>query len=51
MGGRGDALRKQLEEKAFVADGVLGLEMAERMLRWHAEAVGRVVELSSTGDV
>lgn len=32
-------------------DGSLMLEMGERMLRWHAEAIGRCVELSSSGDV
>lgn len=33
------------------ADGVISAEMAERMLRWHAEAVGRVVELSIPAEV
>lgn len=32
-------------------DGLLKLEVAERMLRWHAEAVGRMVELSAPSDV
>ena len=32
-------------------DGALGLEVAEKMLKWHAEAVGRMVELSLAGDV
>ena len=27
-------------------DGEISLEVAERMLRWHAEAVGRMIELS-----
>lgn len=27
-------------------DGRISLEVAERMLRWHAEAVGRMIELS-----
>lgn len=33
------------------ADGEVTVEMAEAMLRWHAEAVGRVVELSLPGEV
>ncbi|KAK4685100.1 exocyst complex component 5, partial [Tremellales sp. Uapishka_1] len=40
-----------LEDKVWATDGVLTVDMAERMLRWHAEAVGRVVELSASGDV
>lgn len=31
-------------------DGQLSLEVTERMLRWHAEAVGRMIELSPTSD-
>lgn len=48
---RGDMVNKGLEDKVWAVDGVLTLEMAERMLKWHAEAVGRVVELSSQNDV
>ena len=33
------------------ADGRLKLETAERMLKWHAESVGRMVELSPPADV
>ena len=44
-------VNKGLEDKVWATDGVLTLEMAERMLKWHAEAVGRVVELSPSGDV
>lgn len=40
-----------VEEKMFPADGLVTIPMAERMLRWHAEAVGRVVELSPSADV
>lgn len=51
---RGDSIKgdlhKGLEDRVFPADGVLTVEMAERMLKWHAEAVGRVMELS-LGDV
>lgn len=32
-------------------DGVLDIELAERMMRWHAEAIGRVVELSPPAEV
>ncbi|GAA5826265.1 hypothetical protein JCM11251_007230 [Rhodosporidiobolus azoricus] len=32
-------------------DGELSVETAEKMLEWHAEAVGRMVELSPAGEV
>jgi hypothetical protein len=48
---RGDAVNKSLEEKVWATDGVVTVETAERMLRWHAEAVGRVMELSGVSDV
>lgn len=32
-------------------DGDLSLDVAERMLRWHAEAIGRCVDLSNPSDV
>jgi hypothetical protein len=32
-------------------EGELDLGTAEKMLKWHAEAIGRMVELSSAGDV
>lgn len=32
-------------------DGALDVGVAEKMLEWHAEAVGRMVELSALGDV
>lgn len=32
-------------------DGALDLGVAQKMLKWHAEAVGRMVELSKAGDV
>lgn len=32
-------------------DGELSLDVAERMLRWHAEAIGRCVDLSGSSDV
>lgn len=39
------------EERLYPADGVVTVDMAERMFRWHAEAIGRVVELSPTTEV
>lgn len=36
------------EAELSSTDGVLTLAAAERMLRWHAEAVGRVVQLSQS---
>lgn len=39
------------EDRAWSSDGVLTVAMAERMLRWHAEAVGRILELSISTDV
>lgn len=32
-------------------DGQLSVDVAEKMLKWHAEAIGRCVELSSPGEV
>jgi hypothetical protein len=43
----GDTISDNVEER----DGDLNLEVAERMLRWHAEAIGRCVDLSSSSDV
>jgi hypothetical protein len=48
---KGSLVNKGLEEQVWATDGVLTVDMAERMLKWHAEAVGRVVELSAAGDV
>ncbi|KAF8514881.1 exocyst complex component Sec10 [Hysterangium stoloniferum] len=39
------------EEAPREEDGRLSIDVAEKMLRWHAEAIGRCVELSSTSDV
>jgi len=39
------------EEPIREEDGQLNVEIAEKMLRWHAEAIGRCVELSSASDV
>lgn len=50
---KGDAAGRkgEPEDKPLPADGVLSAQLAERMLKWHAEAVGRIVELSPPGDV
>jgi hypothetical protein len=50
-GVRGDLVDKGIEDKVWETDGLLTLQTAERMLKWHAEAVGRVVELSPASDV
>ncbi len=39
------------EEPVREEDGVLDIDLAEKMLKWHAEAIGRCVELSSANDV
>lgn len=40
-----------LEEEIDDTDGDLSLDIAERMLRWHAESIGRCVDLSSPSEV
>ncbi|KAG2013827.1 exocyst complex component protein [Coprinopsis cinerea AmutBmut pab1-1] len=42
---------QQNEEPVKEEDGVLSVDVAERMLKWHAEAIGRCVELSPASDV
>ncbi|KAJ7228478.1 exocyst complex protein [Mycena pura] len=42
---------KASEEPIREEDGLLSVETAEIMLKWHAEAVGRCVELSPSNDV
>ncbi|KAF8204797.1 exocyst complex protein [Pholiota molesta] len=39
------------EEPIREEDGVLSVDVAEKMLKWHAEAIGRCVELSPPNDV
>lgn len=46
-GGEGGGPEAMYEE----GDGELSVETAEKMLEWHAEAVGRMVELSPASDV
>ncbi|KAF9226649.1 exocyst complex component Sec10 [Gyrodon lividus] len=45
------AHERALEEPMREEDGILSADTAENMLRWHAEAVGRCVELSAQNDV
>jgi len=42
---------KPPEEPLREEDGLLAVEVAETMLKWHAEAIGRCVELSPPNDV
>ncbi|KAG5650308.1 hypothetical protein H0H81_012675 [Sphagnurus paluster] len=39
------------EEPVHEDDGLLSVDIAEKMLKWHAEAIGRCVELSPPNDV
>jgi len=39
------------EEPVREEDGQLTLDTAEKMLKWHAEATGRCVELTAPHDV
>lgn len=42
---------KPPEELLREEDGKLNLEVAEKMLKWHAEAIGRCAELNSTSEM
>ncbi|KAG1806615.1 exocyst complex component Sec10-like protein [Suillus plorans] len=42
---------KSSEDNVREEDGLLSIDVAEKMLKWHAEAVGRCVELTSQNDV
>jgi exocyst complex component 5 len=42
---------RSTEEPIREEDGLLSIDTAERMLKWHAEAIGRCVELSLANDV
>lgn len=42
---------KAIEEPISEEDGQLHIVVAETMLKWHAEAAGRCVELSAANDV
>lgn len=39
------------DEPVREEDGVLDIGVGENMLKWHAETIGRCVELSPTSDV
>ncbi|KAI0677024.1 exocyst complex protein [Trametes maxima] len=45
------APEKTGEDPILEEDGLLSVEVAETMLKWHAEAIGRCVELSPSSDV
>jgi len=42
---------KIMEPEFTEQDGVLQLDIAKRMLKWHAEAIGRAVELTPHADL
>lgn len=42
---------KSAEEPVREEDGLLNVHLAERIMKWHAEAIGRCVELSPANDV
>jgi uncharacterized SAM-dependent methyltransferase len=46
-----DKTERLSEEPIREEDGVLSVDVAEKMLKWHAEAIGRCVELSPPNDV
>ena len=49
-----DASGSKLDEEVkspTEEDGKLSVDLAETILKWHAEAVGRCVELSVSGDM
>ena len=46
-----NATEKSGEDPIREEDGILSVEIAETMLKWHAEAIGRCVELGSSNDV
>ncbi|KAI0663197.1 exocyst complex protein [Cubamyces menziesii] len=45
------APEKPGEDPVREEDGLLSVEVAEKMLKWHAEAIGRCVELTPSSDV
>lgn len=42
---------KLLDEQVSEEDGSLSVDVAETMLKWHAEAIGRCAELSLPNDM
>lgn len=52
IGGLSDRMQdKSTEDPLREEDGLLSLDTAETILKWHAEAVGRCVELTPSNDV
>jgi len=46
-----DRAQEKSEETIREEDGLLNIGIAEKMLKWHAEATGRCVELTPANDV
>ena len=46
-----DKDEKIVEPEFTENDGILQLDIAKRMLKWHAEAIGRAVELTPHADL
>jgi exocyst complex component 5 len=44
-------LEQEGEYQPTEEDGKLKVEVAQKMLKWHAESIGRCVELSASGDL
>lgn len=44
-------VEKPVEDPVKEEDGILSIDVAERVMKWHAEAIGRCVELSPANDV
>jgi hypothetical protein len=42
---------RPLDQDISASDGALSLDVAKQLLEWHAEAVGRMVELTAPSDV
>jgi len=42
---------KLLDEQISEEDGLLSIVVAETILKWHAEAIGRCAELSPPNDM
>ncbi|KAG7449001.1 exocyst complex component Sec10 [Guyanagaster necrorhizus] len=51
FGGIDRSQDKAGDEPVHEEDGQLSTDVAEKMLKWHAEAIGRCVELSPSNDV
>ncbi|KZT72555.1 exocyst complex component Sec10 [Daedalea quercina L-15889] len=53
LGGGSDRAQPKAEQEEPLReeDGQLSVQVAERMLKWHAEVIGRCVELSPSSDV